>query len=688
MVAAYQSTPLDDALAPPLALVPEPVIGPQDLPGWYVKPAKPKLADVLAAAERERSDHEPRIEQGYEMLRRINRDQYLVGIFERDAKKVLSGEVERGPDPSLRVETARFCAFIAQMDWQAEALYRQSIDKEEAAAKEDAIVYLQECRQRQHAEEGGGDYKSDKAFLLATFGLTAEFVGIDPDNAECGLSMRLLDPATVFPIWEGGRGLAQVYRKYEATAGEVIGNYGHLMSKAAVSRIKAAAKEAGERDYNPNYQGEIVEYYDRNWFFVAWDEKEVVCIEHGYAEVPLIVTPGNFGGAGMMTTPHTWRYANGSYWHADRGEDLKRLYQPFLQGRVPEHEIKEAVYGQILTAVRKMKNPAKNVRADILQMEEGKPELSNDEGAVNMVSAETEIEDNEGPPNPTLLQTAMAFLAQHDAMTIPSSLLAGNAPMSQGSGTALNLLGRQGLETWSPLVVILERSEERYWERCLKLWRDWGSILGMEGERGVLYVPRNRPVPNARTGQSTAHEVTPELLRRTGIRVAVKFQRFNPDQLPMLSQGVIMAMSGGLIPKREAIKILGYTADPDAAIEQIRNDMLEEVPAIAMQRQIAAITDNIRAAGERGDDESLEQEFLDGFFVVNQLEIERIKQEVQLAESRRLKLMASLMGPGVQGLSMPDFGIQPGTQGGRPQGSMPGQPVPATTALPPAAMLG
>src|SRR5262245_33162422 len=115
------------ALPPPTPMLPLIQQGPP--PPWpdYKPPPRPKLADVLANAEREREWHEGRITQGYDMLRRFNMDPTLRGFFRRDIDKVRSGEITTYPDPAIRNEIFAICTFLAQMDWVAKALYRLSI---------------------------------------------------------------------------------------------------------------------------------------------------------------------------------------------------------------------------------------------------------------------------------------------------------------------------------------------------------------------------------------------------------------------------------------------------------------------------------------------------------------------------------------------------------------------------------
>src|SRR5688500_16633504 len=89
-----QMSSYDDALVPPVEPTPRVPTGPIP-PAWYEKPPRPKLAEVLDRAEEERAAHDDRVAQGQRMLRRINNDETMAGVFSRLAKKVVTGEVER-----------------------------------------------------------------------------------------------------------------------------------------------------------------------------------------------------------------------------------------------------------------------------------------------------------------------------------------------------------------------------------------------------------------------------------------------------------------------------------------------------------------------------------------------------------------------------------------------------------------
>jgi hypothetical protein len=679
MVAMMPTTSYDDATMPPpppdgeaQAIVP---YGPKP-PKWYRKPPKPELADVLARAEEERAAHQPRVDQGHKMLRRINPDEdnTMAGVFTRLHKKAISGEVERIALPGLRDETDAAVGFVAQMDWVPEALYRSSLDRDKAAAKEDLCAYLAECAQRQYSRSGGTSLKAAKAFNLWVHGCVAEFNGLDVDNDECGLRMRLIDPSTIYPVWEGERGLLCVYLKYQQTAADFIGTHGAIddFDEEAVRR---SASTSGE-SYDPNYVGTVVEYWDRAHALIAWEDAEVASVEHDYAEVPFTITPGNFGQPINVIAPDPLRSAYGASWTSDRAQDLMRVYQPFLARRVAMHQFNEAVTGVLATKVRRSLNPARTLKSGVLTYEEESPKFSDDEGTTTKIREGDEAEVNEYSVSmdPGVASALFAVLQKAEATSTPSSLIAGQAPMSQGSGTALNVLRAGGYERWTLFVLALEQHETMATEQRLRFIRDYGELLGMDG---TLYVPR-RGRPNTRTGQSAAHEVTSDLLKDTGIRVQVTFRRFNPSELTSLAQGVGMMRSLNMMPRRDGIEIVGYTADPDRAIEEIDREMLNEVPEIAQKNMLSLLIEDLQEAGWRGNEEDVERLMYDLMYVASRTEIERDTRETEQTTTAQMKVAAGMgaLGPSMNGQTG-NANLPVGTQGGNtggPSGAVP--PIP------------
>lgn len=661
-----QPTPMND-LAP---------VGPV-WPTWYKKPPRPRCEEVVAEAEEEKRVHASRIAIAMEMRRRLNME--VFGYFAQDEEKLVNGDIEPAYVTALRDEHDLACAHGSSMDWGVDAINRDTIlDKEEMAAKEDLAAYLFECEQRQHSRSGFANLKWALFDTLQAYGMLVGFDAIDPDDAECGLSMRLIDPATVFPIHEGKRGLSRLYRVYYASATSVIGDFDDAGGNVA-RKVKKIARGAGNK-YDPQYMAEVIEYWDRNWVLVTFEGKEVLLRSHGYARVPFTVTYGCFGQQGFTrTSDHffvngtTVVYSAGSASTKMRQEDLMRTAQPFLWRRIKAHDIEEAVSGQLIAAFRRAINPPVIHYRSILSIGQGAPQIDRSEAGYTPAAEDDKFEAFPTVPSPEIVTPLIAYLQQNRVTGMPSGVLSGQMPSSQTSGNALDILGSMGYQRWNPLIMTVEQFITERTEWRLELIRDWGDVLGSEaGGYGAMTIPRRKP--NPRTGDASAHEVTPDLLKSTGIRVKVELRRFDPSTLSQIANGLMILMNMGIIDRRRSIKIAGFDPDPDAVLQDIDMDELNMVPEVKQEKTLRMLKKASDQAKMRGDWESaidIEQAM---YFIASVMEQRMsIGQPALGPDGQRLRPVGSGGGGGggnpnmqVQGLSNPMMGMGVGQMGGAP----------------------
>jgi hypothetical protein len=685
--------PMAEMVAPPPPMLPvedpntlvpgsdpiDPQIGPvwED---WYRKPARPKADAIQAEAEKEKSDHAGRIQIAMEMRRRLGTPGDTFGYFAQDAEALAMQQIEPAPVSALRDEHDLACSYGMSMDVGIDALNRNTlIDKEEMQAKEDLSAYLFECERRQHSRSGNGSLMWALFDTIQTYGMLVGFDGLDPADHECGLAMRMVDPATVFPVHEGKRGLSQLYRCYQATASSVIGDFDDRTGSIAKKVKKIAKGEHGRMD--PHYIAEVIEYWDRNWVCVLFDGKEILCREHGYARVPFTVTYGCFGQQGFTSTTDSFNYIGdntGGYILSasgvagrNRQEDLMRIAQPFLWRKRKTHDMEEAVNGLLVTALRRAINPPVIHYRSLLSIGQGDLEIDRSEGGYTQAGEDDKFEPFPTIPSPEIITPVIAYLQQNRMTGTPTGVLSGQMPSSQTSGSAIDILGSMGFQRWNPLVKCVEQFIEERMEWRLSLIRDWGEILGASDDLGTLTVPRRKP--NPRTGNASAHNVTPKMLRDTGIRVKVEMRRFDPTALNTVGNGLMILLNSGLIDRRRAIKIAGFADDPDSVIQDIDMDELNAVPEVKQEKTLRMLKVNVDQAKARGDWESaieLEQAM---YFIASVMEQRAsIGQPALGPDGQRLKPMPGQGAPDVnmaaQGLSMPMMGIPTGTEGGRPPG--------------------
>jgi hypothetical protein len=622
--------PLPDpiGLSTPLPELPpeeEEVYGPTP-PAWYRKPPRPKLTDILEDAEREQDRHEMRIAIAMEMLSRLNLEGF--GMFTRDREAVQSGEIEGWVDTSLRDEHDSAVSYIAMMDWSAESPYRNTIDQEEADAKEDLIQYLWECMDRQHNRAGNASVRIALPDTLMKYGMLVGHAVVDPTDDECGLRMRLLDPATCFPVHEGHRGLAAMYRRYQATAAQVIGMFGDPEGKVERKVKKIVGESEGSSNtFDRNWEGEVVEYWDRNWVLIAFEDQQILIREHGYACCPFVVTYGGFGQQNFTATREasvsgegrTWnRPGYGAQGFSQRQDDMGRISQPFLYRRVRQHDINEAVGGRLLTALRRSIKPPLIIKQTLMSGEMNDIEIDYDEEGQTKIGADDDIVPLPNLPTPEVLAPVMEMIAQGKNTSMATSIMMGQSPHSQASGSAIDMLAQSGYTRWSSVVLGCQSFLSEFSELCLALYRDWGLLLGMEPNIGTLYVPRRNP--NPRAGGSPVHEVTPDTLRQTGIRIKVNFYKFNIASLAATAQGLAVLKSMGIMPKIDAIKIVAFSPDPQGVLRRIDEESLNDVPEVKQERTLATLVKEAEDAKLRGDMFSYEERMGKAIFIAGMMQ--------------------------------------------------------------------
>ena len=432
----------------------------------------------------------------------------------------------------------------------------------------------------------------------------------------------------------------------------------------------------------------MVEYWDRNWGLVAFDGTLLRTWEHGYGHVPFVIAYGCFGQQGFTRNPDGGQAIDrddvirGVSLQSDRATDLARMAQPFLWRRLRTHAMEESIGGRLLTMLRRSINPPLVAKQGLLSAQEGDPQIENDEGGVTKIRDDDAIEALPNLPQPEVMQPLLNLIGQNRQTGMAPGLLMGQNPAAQTSGTALDILAQGGFEKWSPLAMVIERFHAAVGRRCLELVRDWGEVLGPENDRGVLVAPRRFP-PEAAT--SPWHEVTPDLIRRTGVRITATLSKFNPQSLGPVGNGLVIAKSMNAIDRRSIIRILGYTNDIEGTLRRIEEDQLDEVPEVLQAKTLELLTGQANRALMAGDEESARNLLMKARWVAEQMQI------AQMQKMQGLMEMAGGMGgmgmggdpggppPGAPppsqpqagpgpGASLPQFGIPTGTEGGRPPG--------------------
>jgi hypothetical protein len=701
--APMDAVSLGTSLAPTDAPVipPSIALGPV-LPKWYKRPSKPKLTEVIEDAEQEKDDHALRINLVSEMIDVM--DGRRIGQFERDSELIEAGEVEVFQLTDIRDEHNAACTWGAGMDLSFSATSRDVVDRDEAAAKEDFLHFLFEMWSNRHSDAGYGHLQWSLFDTIQKTGMLAAWIQPDPTDPDLGLDLRMIDSSTVFPVYEGTRGLAKVYRVYTAKAGDVVGNFGDDDGEVERKVKKIAKGDSGRYDHR--FEGEVIEYYDRHWGMVVYEGTMIRTWEHALGAPPFVITPGCFGQQGFTRTPDPTQpfsredMVRGVSSSSDRSYDLSRVYQPFLQRRLRAHYQEEALAGRLMTMARRQMNPATVLKQGMLSQQDGIPEIDTTEGAVTALRDDDALEPFPNSPDQNIYQPLMMLVGQNRQTSMPPSLVLGQGIPAQSSGTAIDIAAQNGLEHWTPLVLCVEAFLTQVGQRALQIIQDWGDILGEDGSRGELSVPRRNP--SSAPGEiSIYHALTPEMIRRTGTRVRARMSKFNPLTMGGVANALIMAKSMNSIDQTSIIRILGFDPDIEGVKQRIEEDMLNDVPEIKQSKTLRTLKKQALRAIALDDMETAEEIANEARYVASQMQMSSLAKLKMIAGAAEPAGM-DVPPPGLPGVPVPpDLGIEEGdtpiqmvgggspvqggamggTQGGRPAGS--GGPSGGMPPLPP-----
>ena len=631
------------------------------------------------------------------------------GRFNRHKEDLISGELEHFWDPTLRNEHAKGVEELSSYEWAWESPTREFVDSEESRAKGDGLAYHAECWARQHDRDGGGDLRAALVDDAMRKGVLVSAHAIDLDT-ETGIRSMIYDPATCYPSIERGRGLSRVTCIYQSRADELIAKYGNNPKLAR--KLKKLASVNG--DYDPSFEVEVCEWWDRNWGVIVIDDMEAWSIEHGRQEVPFVVTKGNYGKQSHTTMTRSdspMGYASprdtfGRYGmsttNVSRRDERASESQPYVWRRLKSHVLKEAVGVVLATAVRDWRKQPMVVSRSLQERKlNGRVDIDYGEEGQTDVGESAKVLPLRDPGQLAMLVNPMAaLLGAGDATSGVPAVAFGANPAAQTSGTAAKQLSAEGKDVYRPVARHVERHLSECGEMWLRLWRDYGDALGSLEHPGIISVPR-------RSGRGGAHKIDRKLIERTGTRATCTL--IDPDILGDVGRinAAMMAMNTGLLTKWTVRKQIG--ADPDVEQEREDRQNLAEVPQVGQKNTLRLLLADIKEAMERGDEESLQVAIDDAKLVAMLMGLDFQRQFGMQTAMEKMGMggpggessggpseppvgpdgepMApgqlppgpmgggpdAMSGANFQGASLPEFGIDTGVMGGRPPGMMPGE---------------
>jgi hypothetical protein len=418
-------------------------------------------------------------------------------------------------------------------------------------------------------------------------------------------------------------------------------------------------------------------------YVVLDEEVELLRRKHGYRRVPIIIRAGAFDqpsgvsigterDAGQSPTPEPTRW--GEVTVSDRSMDLARQLRPYAFRQMQAHRIAEAVAGRQLSMFKWAKDPHKILEVDPSTEWKMTEEVDLTPGETTKIPIPNKL----NLVTPLIDSNVMAGVAANLQSNVGGGFLTqmrlGAIP-PQTSGSALGKLQAMGGAQEVTLVRTLAGFLRDRAEWRLELRRVFGDAIGKP--LGVVRTPARADA------RSPMHEVTPDLLERSGTEVEVELYMWQPDVT--LAQYVTTLRTPSpitgkpLISDETAQRKLKVVADVDREADRINAEARGALPPIRQQLDLAALEQQLDEARESGDHESA----ADTMIAIAELSFMH-DQSVMSGQAAPPPGSPGAGGgqpvpqpapappspaPALPGNSLPDMGMNVGTEGGRPMGA-------------------
>lgn len=469
------------------------------------------------------------------------------------------------------------------------------------------------------------------------------------DDCQVPFIMTLIDPATVFPTFEGHRGLGTVTRWYSQTVREMIADYPKHAKTIREGLLKDADQKSGIV-LQLDDEVECIEYWDRRWFcLVASGKWMVEPVEHDLGEPPFVWKIVDRGDSSHTTSPqNTRRNAQSGSTNASRRDDHKHRGLSIIGYRRRTHAQREAILGSFMTQVRWNQNKSLWVYQDDFALEKGLPEITSAPGGRSQLWKNHEdIKEPSMGPSPSefgpLLQASDQDLSREGMP--PSSY--GINQNSNVSGYAVSELNASGLDKLTYDIIAVADFYQQCVEQCLRIFNNWGHLLGKTGRRGEVTI--GRPYRDLRKrGDIT---IKPYDVRCVGSRVDCRMTTTSIENIAPKVNTANMLKQAGFATDAQLIRWLDlpWSREAEETVRQVKLDQVKDQPEYKLAKLAKYVY-------EVEDDAVLAE------FILKQLAAGRAKEQAQNPGG------APPGGPPpLGGQSMPMLGKGPGPGSG-PQG--------------------
>lgn len=478
-------------------------------------------------------------------------------------------------DPSLVHDFNLAVSLVAGCDVNFEATARKLKDADTVEKKEHAAHSFRNRWKRRNQAMYGTDLGYDEAKIaMGTGRLCARFtLDFDAESDDFPVKADLLDPTTCFPTWEADRGLATMTRVYSQTVDQVCATFadGKKDLRKKLLAIPEKTAGGGERPRTMDDQAEVLEYWDRRWYAVSVDGIEIVNVEHRFGVVPFVYVISPYGDAGPQSL-HALR----PLVHGPSGTvqlDIASKGLSHIWATWKAHEQREAILGRMFTELKKTGNPPRTIAQDMTVYGEA-PELSDQEGSISMLRRGLE-EEVAPPPKPGFSLIGPVMAATNEAAArgqMPASAY-GLTQNANESGTAIEGLNESGRDKITPWLTMLQRWDSECAEMALTLFRDWGHLLGSDGQRGEFEIDLVRPNDDG----ETSFILSPIDLRQVGVRIRSKRTSLRLANLGNLGNALSAWKANGWLLDEDALEMRGVE-DPRAYLRRVEIQELKKDP--------------------------------------------------------------------------------------------------------------
>jgi hypothetical protein len=633
----------------------------------WQEPKKPTVGQMMSKISEDKN-------KLAEYVRRVEQDLYridgeVVGVFDDFDEDI----DQKFPSRHLADQDSLIAAKVGPLPITFDAPRRHPVDDDEAQAKEDFLYRLHEEHRRQHERSGHTDLDIDMTKTLTRYGrlCTRNVCNFSGRPGAAPFKMKLIDPAVVFPTFNGDNGLVKVTLSYKYRVGDFLGD--HDDEKETMrAKLARTSDDNGRKDqsYTDDDEVNVEEYWDCKWYAVFVAGRLVKGpVAHDYGEPPFVYTFSSWGPPSYTRTPESAsRLDRYGYTMSSGSMDFARKGRSYYDTQFDTHSLREAVLGKAVTKFKMWGNEPLFVAQDDM-VYGSRPDVSRAEGAVNMLRSEHEqLVPPPDPPMPPTFPVIMQAIAEDTSRGGLPPQEYGLTPSAQQSGYSIAGLGERGQNKMRPVILAKQSHHALCGEQRLRFYMENGHIMGEEGKKGTYSVPRVDPYQMGL--ELPEWSVTPQMIERTGWAVnCTLIETPGATEMGAQANAFKLYQSMGAITREDIIRESGLPGarNPIETKKRVDNEAIEEMPEYKLARMLEYVMLEEKNPAKAD-------------FIAAQIAKGKAKEAAQM--------MGSMGGPGgppvgggqgpamTPGQSLPGMGQPPGSQGGRPPqgGGLPGPP--------------